>query len=331
MARTTMNATDYPLLEGFELTRAGPGVAYAPGRPRQIYACADGHVTFMATLGPLGGPALRTMRDWARQEGIPVPPSLTDVDFVELTFAELEAAGPGRAVRGRHRAAGRGGAGPADQGRAVPDRAARAHAAGPGEHGRRPGPRRAARRPGLLGPAARRRPRPGGRDAPRGLGPHGGHPARVHAPGARHRHRHGRRWSADRPARAVSDPARTGPPARSARAAPAASLPPTASPPAGWRPPAPRREATRSAGLRVWDMSWVGVGPLTTRYLADYGATVIRLDSSRRADVLRVNGPFAGGVARHQPVPVLRRLQRLQAGRRPRPRDARAAGRSPCA
>ena len=34
-------------------------------------------------------------------------------------------------------------------------------------------------------------------------------------------------------------------------------------------------------------MSWVGVGPLTARYLADYGATVVRLDNSRRADVLR--------------------------------------------
>ena len=28
-------------------------------------------------------------------------------------------------------------------------------------------------------------------------------------------------------------------------------------------------------------MSWVGVGPMTTRYLGDYGATVVRLDSSR--------------------------------------------------
>jgi benzylsuccinate CoA-transferase BbsF subunit len=49
------------------------------------------------------------------------------------------------------------------------------------------------------------------------------------------------------------------------------------------------------AGLKVWDMSWVGVGPLTARYLADYGATVVRLDSSRRADVLRAAPPFAEG------------------------------------
>lgn len=49
------------------------------------------------------------------------------------------------------------------------------------------------------------------------------------------------------------------------------------------------------AGLKVWDMSWVGVGPLTARYLADYGATVVRLDSTKRPDVLRRSPPFAGG------------------------------------
>ncbi|MDP1821449.1 MAG: CoA transferase [Acidimicrobiales bacterium] len=49
-------------------------------------------------------------------------------------------------------------------------------------------------------------------------------------------------------------------------------------------------------GLKVWDMSWVGVGPLTARYLADYGATVVRLDSTIRPDVLRLGPPFRDGV-----------------------------------
>ena len=48
-------------------------------------------------------------------------------------------------------------------------------------------------------------------------------------------------------------------------------------------------------GLKVFDMAWVGVGPLTTRYLADYGATVLRLDSSLRPDVLRMAPPFKDG------------------------------------
>ncbi len=49
-------------------------------------------------------------------------------------------------------------------------------------------------------------------------------------------------------------------------------------------------------GLKVWDMSWVGVGPLTARYLADHGATVVRLDTTKRPDVLRVAPPFRDGV-----------------------------------
>jgi crotonobetainyl-CoA:carnitine CoA-transferase CaiB-like acyl-CoA transferase len=50
------------------------------------------------------------------------------------------------------------------------------------------------------------------------------------------------------------------------------------------------------AGLKVWDISWVGVGPLTTRYLGDYGATVVRTESARSLDVLRRVGPFKDGV-----------------------------------
>ncbi len=49
------------------------------------------------------------------------------------------------------------------------------------------------------------------------------------------------------------------------------------------------------SGLKVADFSWVGVGPISTRYLADHGATVVRIESEGRPDVLRVNGPFAGG------------------------------------
>lgn len=45
-------------------------------------------------------------------------------------------------------------------------------------------------------------------------------------------------------------------------------------------------------GLKVWDMSWVGVGPLTSRYLADHGATVIRLDSLTSLDFLRAVPPY---------------------------------------
>ncbi|MER6984420.1 CaiB/BaiF CoA transferase family protein [Streptomyces carpinensis] len=48
--------------------------------------------------------------------------------------------------------------------------------------------------------------------------------------------------------------------------------------------------------VKVWDASWVGVGPLATRYLAQYGATVVRTESTRSVDVLRMAPPFKDGV-----------------------------------
>jgi crotonobetainyl-CoA:carnitine CoA-transferase CaiB-like acyl-CoA transferase len=49
------------------------------------------------------------------------------------------------------------------------------------------------------------------------------------------------------------------------------------------------------AGLKVLDLSWVGVGPMTAGYLASYGATVIKVESSKRPDVLRLTNPFRNG------------------------------------
>ena len=45
-------------------------------------------------------------------------------------------------------------------------------------------------------------------------------------------------------------------------------------------------------GLKVADFSWVGVGPISGKYLADHGATVIRIESATRADNLRTAGPY---------------------------------------
>src|SRR5919197_441586 len=56
-------------------------------------------------------------------------------------------------------------------------------------------------------------------------------------------------------------------------------------------------------GIKVADFAWVGVGPITTKYLADHGATVIRIESHTRPDVLRLAGP--------RPGPALRRLHRF--------------------
>ena len=49
-------------------------------------------------------------------------------------------------------------------------------------------------------------------------------------------------------------------------------------------------------GLKIADLSWVGVGPTTTKYLADHGATVVRVETTNPMDILRVAGPFKDNV-----------------------------------
>ena len=56
-----------------------------------------------------------------------------------------------------------------------------------------------------------------------------------------------------------------------------------------------RNQSRPFEGLKVLDFCWVGVGPLTTRYFADHGATVVRVESLRRVEVLRTASPFADG------------------------------------
>ena len=48
-------------------------------------------------------------------------------------------------------------------------------------------------------------------------------------------------------------------------------------------------------GVHVLDFAWVGVGPITTKYLADNGAEVIRIESAMRIDVLRLAPPWKDG------------------------------------
>jgi len=47
-------------------------------------------------------------------------------------------------------------------------------------------------------------------------------------------------------------------------------------------------------GVKVAEFSSAVVGPLCGKYLADYGATAVRIESHRRVDILRVSSPYKG-------------------------------------
>ena len=50
-------------------------------------------------------------------------------------------------------------------------------------------------------------------------------------------------------------------------------------------------------GLKYLDLGWIVVEPLAAKYLADWGATVVRMETHIRPDILRVMMPFKDGIS----------------------------------
>jgi crotonobetainyl-CoA:carnitine CoA-transferase CaiB-like acyl-CoA transferase len=64
-------------------------------------------------------------------------------------------------------------------------------------------------------------------------------------------------------------------------------------PPAVSRP-TPRQDQQPLRHIRVLDLTWYATGPIGTKYLADHGAEVIKVESSLRPDGLRQAPPWQG-------------------------------------
>jgi crotonobetainyl-CoA:carnitine CoA-transferase CaiB-like acyl-CoA transferase len=62
-------------------------------------------------------------------------------------------------------------------------------------------------------------------------------------------------------------------------------------------PPANASPQAALAGVKVLDMMWVMAGPYSTGILAQYGATVIRVENEARLDTARLLAPWYGGKA----------------------------------
>ena len=50
-------------------------------------------------------------------------------------------------------------------------------------------------------------------------------------------------------------------------------------------------------GIVVCDFSWVGAGPISTNVLGQCGAEIIKIESMKRPDIIRKDGPFKDGMA----------------------------------
>ena len=82
-------------------------------------------------------------------------------------------------------------------------------------------------------------------------------------------------------------------------------------------------------GVKVADFSWIGVGPITAKALADHGATVVHIESDKPGRPAAPRRSVQGRHPGHQPLPVLRLVQHVEAVAAAGPQAPRPATTSP--
>ena len=258
--RTLMNAQAFHLLEGRELVRMGGLGAYSHARFRMVTPCIDGHLTILPLGGPIGGAMMRYLFDWADREGVADPEVIT-TDFATVNFAAIDAQGPEIAKRFFD---------------GISDTIGRLFA----RHTKAEIYEVALERLMLIAPVTTMADlRTDVQLAARGYFTPVDHDGtEIH---------HAGRWVL--PSRTpLADTPRA--PHVGEHTADVLAEPS--------RVPAPVGSETAEdafSGVRVLDLSWVGVGPMTGGYLASHGATVVKVESSVRPDILRLTPPFVDG------------------------------------
>lgn len=270
--RTLMNAQAFHLLEGAEINRMGDWVGYSRPRYRMVVPCADGYMAMLLAGSHLGGPMMRYLLDWADDE-VGIDPEVKATDFFTINFAEIE---------------GRGEAGA----RAFFDGIANAVGALFARHTKAELYQVAIEQLMLMAPITTL----ADLRADEQLADRGYFVSVAHDDAASVAPRRAARTITmpGRWARLAATPLRDTPRAPRLGEHTISVLNPAAPP---RRPAAHGTETTTAPfeGLKVLDLSWVGVGPMTGGYLANYGATVVKVESSRRPDILRLSPPFRDG------------------------------------
>ena len=248
-----------------ETHRTGGGFELGPLKMRFVYPCADGHVSITFLFGNALGPFTRRLLEWMHEEGF-VDDATRDKDWVGYAAALLSGVEPMSEL---------------DRVMDEVERFCLAHTKKDLAEG-------AMRRSVLLAPVTTSRevlespqlaardywtavPRPdttGQVTCPGPFARFSATPIRYLL-GAPRLGQHNDEVLANLPAHPMPAPARTG------------------------------QAQHRSAldGLKILDFSWAIAGPAATRALADYGATVVRVESTTRLDSARTFQPFKDGVA----------------------------------